>query len=96
MDTLEALRQRIDELETAARVSETRARRQALGEAARIPPQHQSAVFLEAVHTADTDERAVALIEDRKRLVHHQVPVAGLRVAATEIKSVGSFLSGGQ
>lgn len=93
---VESLRKELDELKVREALREKREKRAKLLAESRLPKESVTEVFLEQVHAAETDEAAKALIEDRKRLVFHQVPTSGGRPAAaaggTQIKSVDDFV----
>lgn len=103
-DLLEAVRRELDEVkvrlatERAAReTAERHARRDALLVEAKLPPHAVTDLLREQVREAKDDEKAKALIEDRRRVASHQRPVSGAPAggasAKAEPKNVDEFLA---
>lgn len=103
-DLLEAVRRELDEVkvrlatEQAAReTAERHARRDALLVEAKLPPHAVTDLLREQVREAKDDEKAKALIEDRRRVASHQRPVSGAPAGGAptraEPKNVDEFLA---
>jgi hypothetical protein len=60
--------------------------RKALLAESKIPADKLSDVFVESVLSADSDEKAAALIEDRRKVVFHQEPVSGAPEISVEVQ----------
>lgn len=73
-EQLAKLQEQFEELKAEKASTERRVGRERLLAESKIPSDRLDEVWLNTVFEAETDDQAKALIEDRRRLVFHQVP----------------------